>query len=180
MGRKNERIAELEFELAKVKGTNNVLEGWRNAWLASFKNEDQRITIQTTMAALTQLWELLKAYHQTDAVTKLREVIEQAKFVGRHKQRELDHNQINASLRHQITTLNLANRQLTFERDGAIEAKHVQSFDLHNATARIEELETAIRGVLGAMESGNIRVGTKEDFDTDQLAAVLGDDHAEI
>lgn len=178
--RLKEIVLQLEGELAAAKGHNSVLEAWRRAWLASFSNESERSRIQTTMSALTQLWEKVGAEHQTDAVLKLETIKREAALGKSYQNLVRDTNQTAASLRHQIFTLETAQRQLVFERNGANESLHLQSYEMANQKARIEELETAVRGVLAAMESGNIRVGTNEDFDTDQLAAVLGDDHAEI
>lgn len=176
MGRKDDRIKELEAELAKVKGTNTVLEGWRNAWLAGFKNEDQRITIQTTMAALTDLWEMVGAEHQTGAVMAIKKLVEDSRFIRKHRQRELDHNQVTASLRQRITELESDKRSLTFHRDSAVQSLHDQSYDFANTKARVEELETVVSGALVALAGEDITARADAAHAVGMLTEVLGDE----
>ena len=175
---KKERIYELEQELANVKGTNSVLEAWRKGWLAMFDNKVGNL--QTTMSALTDLWAKLGVEHQTGALMRLAELKKEAQLGMAYKDLERSSNQTTSSLRHQIFTLETAQRQLVNDRDAAIRSRDEQGYAFAAKDSRIEELEKAIRDVLRGMESGAIRVGTREDFDTDLLASVLGDDNAEV
>lgn len=177
--RLKEIVLQLEGELAAAKGHNSVLEAWRRAWLNGFP-ETSKVSVQTAMSALTDLWDELGAEHQTGAVMKLKTLKEQARKGTSLVNIQRAHDQASSSLHHQIFTLETAQRQLIFERDSARQAHHDQGFELANTKARVEELETAIRGVLASFESGEILEAHPGNYDLDGLASVLGDDHAEI
>lgn len=177
MGKKTDRIRELEAELANVKGTNSVLEAWRKGWIAMFDNKVGNL--QTTMSALIDLWAKLGVEHQTGAVMRLAELKKEARLGKAYKDLELASNQTTSSLRHQITTLELANRQLTHQRDSAISLREDQGFELANTKARVDELERYIRTAIVGLGDDNT---TREDLETTLrvLRVVLGDDNAEV
>ena len=181
-GRKTEKInrleeivSQLEGEINDLKGHNVVLEAWRKGWIAMF--DDKRGSLQSTMGALTQLWEKLRVEHQTAACMRLSELLSTERAYKNQQNTELQHRQEVSKLTEEIRVYKLALRQAESDRDRAAKGSDDHGWTVVAKDRRIEELETAIREVLAAMEAGDIRVGTNEDFDTDKLAAVLGDDH---
>lgn len=180
MGKK-ERIYELEQELANVKGSNAVLEAWRKGWIAQF--DDKAGSLQSTMAALTQLWGMMGAQHQTDAVMKLEQIKREAALGKAYNDLVRETNQTTSSLRHQIFTLETAQRQLVNDREAAIRSRDEQGYAFAAKDGRIEELERALRGILGAFDAGDLRdnaVTSDKAVDFDLVRHILGDDHAEV
>lgn len=174
MGKKSERIYELEQELANVKGTNSVLEAWRKGWIAQFDNKAGNL--QSTMLALTQLWGMMGANHQTEAVIGLEKLIKEAKLGKAYNDLVRETNQTAASLRHQIFTLETAQRQLVFERDGAKKSREDQGYELANTKARVEELEEGLRAVISHSDSKERTALSRNHELYTRLARLVGDE----
>lgn len=177
MGKKADRIYELEQELSRVKDTNSVLEAWRSAWLHGISERDQ-INLQTTIGALTQLWEKLRVTNQTEAVMRISDLRASERSLKLNNQADLQNRQQIASLSDEIRVLRLANQQLTFQRDCATKGTEDHGWTLHAKDRRIEELETAIREHLKEVVGNSETHLSEYEHAFVDLAKVLGDDNA--
>lgn len=70
----NQRIRSLEFQLAQERRRVEALESLRPHWALGFTNDS--VAAQTWMHVATSLWNMLGVYNQTDAVQRLRQLLE--------------------------------------------------------------------------------------------------------
>jgi chromosome segregation ATPase len=69
------RIEELEGKIARVESANDALEGLRPVWAQGWTNDS--MAAQASGNALAQLWKMLGAQDQTQAVATLKALTEQ-------------------------------------------------------------------------------------------------------
>lgn len=70
----NQRIRSLEAQLAQERERVEALESLRPQWALGFTNDS--MAAQAWMCAVSSLWSMLGVHNQTDAVQRLRQLLE--------------------------------------------------------------------------------------------------------
>lgn len=142
MGKKTDRILDLEEELERVKSTNVMLENWRTLWMTGL-NEEEQISLQTNMGALQSLFHKLKVSDMTSAVMAIK-VLQQRPEPAASNSLVLGLKQDLADSKFHLDNARARIAGLINQQNGNDKTVEHLEWDMANLQARNGELEEAL------------------------------------